>query len=77
MNIRTSIAALALAFVAASSFAATPTPTDAVGFQKVAATAAAPGALAKAKKMHCPKAEHRRGSSDKFFSVFAASQTRV
>ncbi len=59
MNIRTSIAALALTFVAATSFAATPTPTDAGGFQKVAATAAAPGAPAAAKKMHCPKGEHR------------------
>lgn len=56
MNIRTSIAALAFAFVAASSFAAAPTPA-ASGFQKVAATAATPAAPAK--KMHCPKGEHR------------------
>lgn len=58
MNIRTSIAALAFAFVAASSFAAAPTPA-ASGFQKVAATAATPAAPAAAKKMHCPKGEHR------------------
>lgn len=55
MNIRTSVAALAFALVAASSFAAAPTP-DASGFQKVAATTATPGA---AKKTPCPKGEHR------------------
>ena len=59
MNIRTSIAALALALVAASSFAATQSTVDASGLQKVAATAAAPGAPVAAKKMHCPKGEHR------------------
>ena len=56
MNVRTSIAALALAFVAATSFAATPTPIAASGLQKVAVTTGAPVA---AKKMHCPKGEHR------------------
>ncbi len=60
MNIRTSIAALALALVSAASFAATPAPVDAAGLQKVAATTTAtPAAPVAAKKMHCPKGEHR------------------
>ncbi len=60
MNIRTAIAALAFALVSASSFAAAPATADASGMQKVAATtAAAPAAPVAAKKMHCPKGEHR------------------
>lgn len=59
MKISSVVFALTLGFLAASAFAAAPAPTDAVGLQKVGATSATPSAPVAAKKMHCPKGEHR------------------